>query len=87
MVQNGSNALKFVKNLHDQIYKQFFEEVETMKNCIHAKKLSIDLKPLNFAYWSEKQRKELYEFDEEEIKPYFNSQKVMEGLFKIFQEI
>lgn len=87
MSQNGTNALKFVENLHDKVYKQFTEEIETLKKYMNSKDPEIELKPWNFAYWSERQRKELYDFDEEEIKPYFSSQKVMEGLFKIVQKI
>lgn len=87
MAQNGSNALKFVEDLHDKVLKQFNEDVETLKKYVHSKDPKIVLKPWNFAYWSEKQRKELYEFDDEQLKPYFSSQKVLEGLFKIVQKI
>ena len=87
MAQNGHNALKFVEDLHDKVYKQFNEEVETLKKYVKSKNSTIELKPWNFAYWSEKQRKELYEFDEEELKPYFSSKRVFEGLFKIVEQI
>lgn len=87
MAQNGSNALKFVENLHDKVYKQFIEDIETLKKYVHLKDPKIELKPWNFSYWSEKQRKEQYDFDEEELKPYFSTQKVLDGLFKIVQKI
>ena len=87
MAGNGSNALKFVEDLHKKVYPQFLKEVEGVKNYMKSKNVTIPLKPWNFQYWGEKQRKELYDFDEEELKPYFNSKKVFEGLFKIVQTL
>ena len=87
MAGSGENALKFVEDLHDKVYKQFLQDVEDVKEYMKKKNVTVPLKPWNFQYWSEKQRKELYDFDEEELKPYFSSKSVFEGLFQIVQTL
>jgi len=37
------------------------------------------LNPWDIAYWSEKQRKALYDFDEEALRPYFPLDRVVQA--------
>ena len=41
-----------------------------------------EIKPWDLAYHSEKLRMALYEFDEEELRPYFPAEKCLEGVFQ-----
>ena len=83
MVCNGARAIGFVEDLHDRIaaaFKRECEELETYK----AEKTGSDpgpLQPWEVSYWAEKQRKERYDFDDEDLRPYFPVGRVMEGLF------
>lgn len=85
MAKNGDTAMKFVDGLHDKVEKQFKEEYESLIKY-KSEKVGHEVKevfPWERAYYSEMKRKELYDFDEESLKPYFNSDSVLEGLFKI----
>ena len=42
------------------------------------------MKPWDVAFWSEKRRKALYDFDSEELRPYYSLPQVMEGMFSIY---
>ena len=42
------------------------------------------LAPWDVAYWAEKQRAALYDFDEEALRPYFSLERVTSGMFDIF---
>jgi hypothetical protein len=39
------------------------------------------------AYYAEKQRAALYDFDEEELRPYFPLERVVDGLFETVQRL
>jgi len=53
-----------------------------------AKKGSIDqLQKWDGAYYSEKLKKELFDFDEEALKPYFKLENVIEGVFTIANKL
>lgn len=41
----------------------------------------------DLAYWSEKLRKANYDFDEEELRPYFSIENVIEGMFRLTEQI
>ncbi len=45
------------------------------------------VQPWDVAYLAEKQRLALYEFDEEELRPYFELNRVVAGMFDIFSRI
>ncbi|HSW49437.1 MAG TPA: M3 family metallopeptidase, partial [Bryobacteraceae bacterium] len=46
-----------------------------------------DLDPWDVGYYAEKQRKALYDFDEEALRPYFPLEKVVEGMFEIARRL
>lgn len=84
MAGSGKNAIKFVEDFHDKLFDKYMQQFEELKAYISKKNPSVQLKPWNVAYWKEKQRKEFYDFDDEQLKPYFVVQNVLNGLFKIF---
>lgn len=83
MVRKGSTALNFVEDLHERILPAFKAEVKQLEEY-RAQKTGEPVGPLQpwqFTYWAERQRKELYDFNDEDLRPYFAVDKVMEGLF------
>src|SRR5690606_4302072 len=45
------------------------------------------LQPWDIAFYAEKQRKALYAFDEEALRPYFVVDRVLDGLFEIVHRL
>ncbi|BAQ60962.1 oligopeptidase A [Geminocystis sp. NIES-3708] len=46
-----------------------------------------DLNPWDVSYWAEKQRETKFNFTEEELRPYFSLNQVLEGLFALAKRI
>jgi oligopeptidase A len=46
-----------------------------------------DIKHWDASYWSEKQREAKFDFNEEELRPYFSLPKVLDGLFSLANRI
>ena len=45
------------------------------------------MQPWEVSYWAEKRRKAEYDYDEEELRPYFPLPSVMEGMFGIVSKL
>ncbi len=85
MAGSGQNALDFTENLHARIKARFQDEIAELQ-AYKAEKTSspnTPLQPWEVAFWSEKRRKEMYDFDDEALRPYFPVDQVMEGLFAL----
>ncbi len=85
MAKSGEGALSFIENLHARIHPTFLAEHKQLAHYKAAKtgQPISQLEPWEVSYWSEKQRQENYDFDEEALRPYFPVDGVMAGMFEI----
>lgn len=85
--QSESDVLKFLSSLVEKSRPQAIKEVQQLK--AFAKKIdNIDnLQPYDVAYYSEKLKKELFDFDENETKPYFELNSVLDGLLRLIGKL
>ncbi|MFT4175529.1 MAG: M3 family metallopeptidase [Luteolibacter sp.] len=85
MAKNGETALRFTEDLHARIQPAYHAEYKQLAQYKAAKNGQPEdlLEPWEVAYWSEKQRQENYDFDEEALRPYFPVTGVMAGMFEI----
>ncbi len=87
MAGSGRAALSFIDGLHDQVKAAYVEEQGAIRAFAEEQMgatMPAGMKPWNAGYWSEKRRKALYDFDSEELRPYFPMESVMEGMFSIY---
>ena len=82
MAKTGAAARAFVDDLYEKT-KPFFA-VENEQLATFAGQ---PLEAWDIPYWAEKQRAALYEFDEEQLRPYFALPRVMDGLFAICRRL
>lgn len=89
MARTGAAALAFVENLHARVKTAFDRETVELQE-FRADTLvcpSDLLEPWEVAYWAEKRRKSEYDFDEEELRPYFPLDKVLGGMFRLAERV
>jgi oligopeptidase A len=82
MAHTGERAQNFLKDLREKTDQRFREENKELEAFAGRK-----LEPWDIGYWAEKQRAALYDFDEEELRPYFPLERVVSGMFEIFSQI
>ncbi len=85
MAKSGQGALEFLTQL-ETLTRPFFErEKASLEAFAAAHGAPLPLEPWDVGYWAEKQRIALYDFDREQLRPYFSVDRVMLGMFRIFE--
>jgi oligopeptidase A len=79
MAKNGEAARAFVKTLHEKSQAAFEKENADLLAFAGVEKLE----PWDVSFWAEKQRRALYDFDDEALRPYFPLPRVLDGLFEV----
>jgi oligopeptidase A len=89
MAKSGDTASSFVESLRSRVVT-FFEREKIELESFVATTMGSSAKPLqpwDIAYYAEKMRKANYDFDEEELRPYFPLPKVMQGMFDLMGSV
>ena len=89
MAKSGDSALRFVENLHDRVKAAFDREIIALQEyrADKAHEAVRLFEPWEIAYWGEKRRREQFDFDEEELRPYFPVDGVLSGMFRLAERL
>lgn len=74
---------KLLEELRQASYEAAQKDLASLKQFAQTE----DLKHWDIAYWAERQQEALFEFNAEELRPYFPLPQVLEGLFKLAQRL
>jgi peptidyl-dipeptidase Dcp len=75
-------ALSMMEDLAPAVVKNTKEEAKEIQRMMKKDGLNDDLKPWDWEYYAEKVRKEKYEYDESQVRPYFELNRVLkDGVF------
>ena len=83
MAHTGAHAQQFLVDIHAKVSPFFERENESLASLGQALGYAT-VEPWDMGYLAEKQRQALYDFDEEELRPYFQLDQVVNGMFEIF---
>ena len=82
MAHSGDRALKFLEDLKTKTEAAFHRENRDLEQFAGFRLAAWDV-----GYYAEKQRAALYDFDEEELRPYFPMERVVAGMFDIVERL
>lgn len=74
---------KMHRDLREKCIAIAHDEVETVAKYAEKNGQTEPMASWDLSYWSEKLKNELYEFTDEDIKPYFPLERVLDGLFSL----
>lgn len=83
MAPKPEKVIAFLEELAIKTQPQAKREIEELK----AFAKSESLQSFDVAYYSEKLKAERYSYDEEEFRPYFEKNSVVEGLFSVLHQL
>jgi oligopeptidase A len=86
MAHCGERAQEFLSGLRAKTEAPFARENQSLMEFRRGLEGpdAPEIQPWDVAYYAEKQRAALYDFDEEALRPYFPLERVVEGMFTIF---
>ena len=87
MAKTPENVYNFLHQVWDPALEVAKNERDEMQKIINAEGNDFDLKSWDWWYYAEKLRKQKYDLDEEELKPYFSLDNVREGIFYVSNKL
>ncbi len=82
MVKSGARAREFVEEMTERTRPFRERDLEELQR--HAEAIGLDrLEPWDVSFVAERLRKERFDLDEEELRPYFPLESVLSGMFEI----
>ncbi|EDP74368.1 M3 family metallopeptidase [Hydrogenivirga sp. 128-5-R1-1] len=87
MANSPEEVIEFLRTLAEKSKPQAEKEFEELQEFAKSKGFDEKIEAFDFAYWSEKLKKEKINVNDEEYKPYFEKSKVIEGLFNFLNKL
>ncbi|MEO4004294.1 M3 family metallopeptidase [Flavobacterium sp. CAU 1735] len=87
MAKTPEKATELLTKLWKPALEKAKLETADIKKMMVADGISGDVQPYDWRYYAEKIRKERYNLDEQEVKPYFSIQNVQQGIFKVTENL
>lgn len=87
MAKTDSAVNELLLNIWSYAVPRAKEEIADMQQMIDREGGNFKLAPWDYAYYAEKVRQEKYALNEDELKPYFSLDKVLEGVFMVANKL
>lgn len=87
MAKTPERAMELMEAVWKPAVARAKEEVADMQRLAKKEGASITIEPWDYSYYAEKVRKERYDLDQNELKPYMQLEKLREGMFWVAGEL
>jgi len=83
MAKNPDNAMALMEAVWKPAVARVHEEVADMQAIADQEKANLTIEPWDYRYYAEKVRKQKYDLDESQVKPYLQLEKMREAVFYV----
>jgi len=87
MAGTPNRVMDFLNQIWTPALKMVEEEAMAIQKMIDKEGHDFKLEPWDWAYYTEKIRKEKYDLDAEELRPYFELEQVKKGMFDVIDKL
>ncbi|AWH84813.1 peptidase M3 [Flavobacterium album] len=87
MAKNAANVYALLDKLWKPALEKAKAEEADIKKLMAADGITDDVQPYDWRYYTEKIRRERYDLDEQELKPYFGLDNVRNGIFMVAKNL
>jgi peptidyl-dipeptidase Dcp len=82
MAKDAATVFKFLEKLLVPSKKAALKDLQDLKEFRKQLEGTDEIKPWDFGFYSEKLKEQKYSFNEEELRPYFKLENVVDGVFE-----
>lgn len=87
MAKSPENVFEFLLKIWEPALKKAKKEAGELTVLAAKEGNTSKLEPWDWSYYAEKLKKEKYNFDEEQLRPYFKLENVIKGLFTVVNKL
>lgn len=87
MAESTDDVFDFLNQLAEKVHAVANQEYKELKDFVKSKYGIEQLEAWDIMYYSEKLRQKTYAISQEELKPYFPEQRVVDGMFAVVNKI
>ncbi|MBK8347411.1 MAG: M3 family metallopeptidase [Saprospiraceae bacterium] len=87
MAKTPDQVMQLLNNLWSPALEMAKSEAEALQTMIHKDGHDFKLEAWDWRYYAERLRKEKYDLDENDIKPYFSLQNALKGVFNVAEKL
>ena len=87
MAKDITTVGKFMQELQNSSLSKALNEVKSVQQFAEDHGVDFVLQRWDFSYYSEKMKKERYSFDSELLRPYFQLERVRQGIFDLYGKL
>lgn len=87
MAKSVEQVLEFLDELKDRAHAQAQAELDEVRQYARSNFGVHELEPWDIPYYSEKLRQNQYAFTQEEVRPYFPTSRVLQGMFDLVSRL
>lgn len=87
MAENPATVLQFIDSIYEAAYEPAKSEMQNIQALAEELDNLPQLEAWDVNYYQEKLKQKLFQFDEEELKPYFLAENVISGVFKVAEKM
>lgn len=84
MCETPQQLGEFLTQLVDAARPYAIKDLKAVSKYAESNGAAMPLQRWDFSYWSEKLKQEKYDFDSEQLRPYFQLEKVRQGIFDLY---
>lgn len=87
MAENQKSIYKLLDDLYDSCFEGAQKDLEIVKKLAFDLDGITDFQKWDFPYYSEKLKMQLFNFDDDVLRPYFKSENVIKGVFEVARKL
>lgn len=87
MIGSKENAFSFLEEFNNKVFEPAKDEMKLIQDYAVSKGFSEEFQIYDYYYYLKKYKEDIYSFNEESLRPYFEYENVKKGVFDLYNKL